>query len=187
MLTSAYLNNQFLIAMPAMADPNFARSVVLMCQHSDEGAMGLVINRTIGMSLMDLLEQMGLQTQLPSVASASVFLGGPVQTERGFVLHDVGPVYQSSISLSDELMLTTSKDVLEAISLGKGPRRFLVALGYAGWGAGQLEEEIRANAWLNMPAATDLVLSAPIEARWQAAVQRVGVDLSRLSSQSGHA
>lgn len=187
MLQSTFFANNLLIAMPGLNDPNFSRSVTFMCQHNAEGALGIVINRLSDLKLMDLLEQMQISTDLPQIANAPVFLGGPVQTDRGFVLHEPCGEWHSTVRVSEEVCLTTSRDVLEAMAAGEGPRRSLVALGYAGWGAGQLEEEMLANSWLSVNAAAEVLFHAPVESRWQRAVALTGIDPNRLSSFSGHA
>lgn len=187
MLETSNFANQLLIAMPGLNDPNFSRSVTFLCQHNEDGALGIVINRLSDLRLNDLLEQMQIMTALPEVANAPVFIGGPVQTDRGFVLHEPGGDWHSTVQVSPEVSLTTSRDVLEAMAIGEGPRRTLVALGYAGWGAGQLEQEMLANSWLSVAAAAEVLFHAPIETRWGRAVALAGIDPNRLSSVSGHA
>jgi putative transcriptional regulator len=180
MSSPQYLSRHLLIAMPALADPHFARAVTLICQHSDEGAMGLIINRPSEWRLGD---------QVPDhVARQIVLAGGPVQNERGFVLHAPGDVWDSSAALSDELVLTTSRDVLQAIAAGRGPARYVVLLGYAGWSAGQLEQEVRDNAWLTVaPDDNGILFDTPLERRWDASARLLGVDINLLSSTAGHA
>lgn len=173
--------------MPALEDPNFSRSVTLLCQHNAEGAMGLVLNRAADLTLGELLEQMQISTQDASLAATPVLLGGPVNTERGFVLHTPAADYHSSMHLADGLVLTTSRDVLEAMAIGAGPEHALVALGYAGWSAGQLEQELLDNAWLTSPAPQQLLFHTPLEQRWAQAVALAGVDPLRLSRFAGHA
>ena len=185
------LSNQFLIAMPGMSDDNFSGSVVYLCEHSDKGALGLVINKPIDIKLRNLFERVDLTLDREDLVEEPVFFGGPVQTERGFVLHD--PIddhtthYSSTLAVPGGLEMTTSKDVLEALSAGSGPRRVLVTLGYAGWGAGQLEAEMAQNAWLSGPADLDIVFRLPAEKRWEIAANRIGVDLAALSHDVGHA
>ena len=155
------LRHQFLIAMPAMADPNFSGSVVYICDHSDRGALGLVINRPTELSLSTLFERIDLKLEIAPWKDEPVFFGGPVQTERGFVLHVPPGSYSSTLTVTPDISLTTSKDVLEAVAEGSGPEKMLVTLGYSGWGAGQLEGEIAANAWLTVTAnAADSVRHA---------------------------
>jgi len=179
--------NQLLIALPSLADPNFARSVALICQHDDEGAMGVVVNRPSEYTLGDVFDQMGIQTADAALSSQLVLAGGPVHPERGFVLHDGDHEWDSSLAIGDGLFVTTSRDVLEAMARGEGPGRVTVALGCAGWGAGQLEYELTENSWLTAPADAELLFDVPLEARWQAAAGRIGVDMTRMADYSGHA
>jgi len=181
------LANQLLIASPALSDPNFARSVALICQHDDEGAMGVVVNRPSEYTLGEVLRQMNLQAQDPQLAGQVVLAGGPVHPERGFVLHDGLRAWESTMEVADGLYLTTSRDILEAMAAGDGPAHAIVALGCAGWGAGQLEYELGENSWLTAPADAELLFALPLERRWQAAGQRIGVDMTRLTDYSGHA
>ena len=181
------LANQLLIASPALSDPNFARSVALICQHDDEGAMGVVVNRPSEYTLGEVLRQMNLQAQDPQLAGQVVLAGGPVHPERGFVLHDGLRAWESTMEVADGLFLTTSRDILEAMAAGDGPAHAIVALGCAGWGAGQLEYELGENSWLTAPADAELLFALPLERRWQAAGQRIGVDMTRLTDYSGHA
>ena len=186
-IASRYLKHHFLIAMPHMADPNFAQTVTYLVEHNEQGAMGLVINRPNGLNLADVLEQ--LRPGRPVAEHCQhlqIMTGGPVHTERGFVLHPPGWHYQATVEL-DELALTTSQDVLLAIADGYGPERFLIALGYAGWEAGQLEAELLDNAWLTCPADPAVLFDVAVEQRLACATARLGIDLGRLSSQVGHA
>jgi putative transcriptional regulator len=182
-----YLTNHFLIAMPSLLDPNFSRGVTFLCQHSKEGAMGIIVNRAAPLTLGDVLAQMDITTGIEEVASAPVYFGGPVQPERGFVLHDAGGTWDSSFEISPTLAVTTSRDILAAIAEGKGPKRSLVALGYAGWSEGQLEQEMRDNAWLTVGATPTVIFETPPDQRWNAAAALVGIDLSLMSDQAGHA
>ena len=182
-----YLTNQFLIAMPAMDDPNFAQTVTLVCEHSERGALGIVINRTLPMTLGEVFEQLGLDSQRSRVNEQPVLRGGPVQTERGFVLHTPAGTWESSLPFSERMHLTTSRDILDALAAGEGPVSAVIALGYAGWDAGQLEEEMARNAWLTVDADERVLFETPVEQRWQAAAQLLGVDLRSLSSDAGHA
>jgi putative transcriptional regulator len=183
---ATHLTRHLLIALPALSDPNFSRSVALICQHDDNGAMGVMINRPSEYTLGEVLGQMGIETEDANLRERVVLSGGPVHPERGFVVHD-GPPWDSSLALGDGLYLTTSRDVLEAMADGGGPARALVALGCAGWGAGQLELEIGENSWLTAPADGELLFEEPLGQRWQAAAGRIGVDLFRLTDYSGHA
>jgi putative transcriptional regulator len=182
-----YLDNQFLVAMPAMADPNFSRSVTLMCQHTEQGAIGITINRESDFTLGEVLDQLEIPCRDETLRGAPVLEGGPVHRDRGFVLHTPMEGFDSSLPLSDEVMVTTSRDVLARIAEGRGPERYLVALGYAGWGDGQLEHEMRENAWLSVPADANLLFDLPLEQRWASAVSALGVDISYLHGVGGHA
>nr|WP_298155444.1 YqgE/AlgH family protein [uncultured Pseudoxanthomonas sp.] len=181
------LANQLLIASPALADPNFSRSVTLICQHDDDGAMGVVVNRASEYTLGEVLRQMNLASRDPRLEEQVVLAGGPVHPERGFVLHDSAHAWESTLEVADGLFLTTSRDILEAMAAGEGPAHAVVALGCAGWGAGQLEYELGENSWLTAPADAELLFAVPLEQRWQAAGQRIGVDMTRLTDYSGHA
>ncbi|KAF1711440.1 YqgE/AlgH family protein [Pseudoxanthomonas kalamensis DSM 18571] len=181
------LANQLLIALPALDDPNFARTVALVCQHDGEGAMGVVVNRASEYTLGEVLQQMELDTDDAALRECVVLSGGPVHPERGFVLHDGSRHWDSTLEVADNLYLTTSRDVLEAMAAGKGPEHAVVALGCAGWGAGQLESELADNSWLTAPADAELLFALPLEARWLAAGGRIGVDMTRLTDYSGHA
>src|SRR3546814_534074 len=242
--TSTSLANQLLVALPSLADPNFARSVALICQYDEDGAMGVVVNRPSEFTLGDVFEQMGIETDDDELAAQPVLAGGPVHAERGFVLHDGEKEWDSSLVIGEGLYVTTSRDVLEAMARGEGPARstvalgcagwggqaeggvFLqdgekgvdsglvvgeglyvttsrdvleamargegparstVALGCAGWGAGQLEYELTENSWLTVPADAELLFATPLDARWQAAAGRLGVDMTRVADYSGHA
>ena len=185
--TESSLTGQLLVAMPQMADPRFARSVVYLCAHSADGAMGLVINRLIDSLTFDsLLEQIGVE-RTDAGGSMPIHFGGPVESSRGFVLHTTDYLQDSSLVIEDDIALTATVDVLKAIARGEGPRRRVLALGYAGWAAGQLDAEIQANGWLLVPADIDLVFGLDNEAKWQQAIAKIGIDLSLLSSEAGHA
>ena len=186
-MKGASLHNHFLIAMPAMADPNFVRTVTLVCEHSEQGAMGLVINRPIDLQLRDVFSEVGIDADRAHDREAPVFFGGPVQTNRGFVVHEPAGHWEATLRLGETLGVTTSRDVLQAIAEQRGPDRYLVTLGYAGWSPGQLEREISENAWLHCPADRAILFEIPAEQRWQAAAALVGVDLSTLSGEAGHA
>lgn len=181
------LANQLLIALPALGDADFARSVTLICQHDAEGAMGVMVNRASEYTLGEVLSQMDIACNQDSLVGQVVLAGGPVHPERGFVLHSGDRLWDSTLTVTGNLAVTTSRDILEAIAQGDGPDNAVVALGCAGWGAGQLEQELIDNRWLNAPADAELLFELSLEARWQAAAGRIGVDLARLADYSGHA
>jgi len=183
----ANFTGHFLIAMPGMVDPHFAHTLTYVCEHSDEGALGIVVNKPIDMKLSSLFEQIDIALPDAQLGEAPIHFGGPVQVDRGFVLHRPLGNWQSTLAIRDDLGLTTSKDVLEAMSRGDGPRDVLVSLGYAGWSAGQLEQEIAQNAWLTVAADPAVLFDTPIEARLPAAMRLLGIDFSRLSEDVGHA
>lgn len=185
--TPTPLANQLLIALPALADSNFARSVALICQHDADGAMGIVVNRPSEYTLGEVLGQMGLEGGDETMRAQPVLAGGPVHPERGFVLHDGGMHWDSTLAITDQLFLTTSRDILEAMARGEGPHNAIVALGCAGWGSGQLEHELTENDWLTAPADAELLFELPLDARWQAAAGRIGVDFAHLADYAGHA
>ncbi|MBU2884436.1 YqgE/AlgH family protein [Gilvimarinus agarilyticus] len=182
------LRNQFLIAMPGMEDPNFIHSVTYICEHSDDGAMGLVINLPMDITLAEIYQQLGLSCDDTS-AQSTALAGGPVGAERGFVLHPnlEQQRWQSTTSISPQIALTASKDILESMSRGEGPEHYIVALGYAGWEQGQLEQEIAENAWLTVPADDQILFHTPAEQRWSAAARDLGIDLNLISNSVGHA
>ncbi len=181
------LTGQLLIAMPGMADPRFQRTVVYICAHNDEGAMGLVINRLFGsISFADLLEQLDIKPP-PTPVGVRVHYGGPVESGRGFVLHSTDFLRDGTLQVDDDVALTATVDILRAIVDGHGPQHRLLALGYAGWGPGQLDQEMQANGWLNAPADTRLVFDLDIDAKWERAIAKLGVSLSMLSGEAGHA
>ena len=181
------LTSQLLIAMPGMEDPNFSSTVTLICEHNDEGALGIVINRPLSLNLGGLFEQLDLADADPNAAMNPVLMGGPVGQERGFVLHEPMQDFANTLAVSSEIRLTLSRDILDAMANGDGPGKSLVALGYAGWEAGQLESEMLANSWLNVAATPDIVFDLPFKDRWQAAAAALGIDMSRLSPDAGHA
>lgn len=187
MTATISLANHLLIAMPGMQDPNFSTTVTLICEHSDAGALGIVINRPSGMTLGGLFEQLDLEDADPAAARRPVLVGGPVGPERGFVLHEAAYSYEHSLSVSGDIRLTLSRDVLDAMATGRGPGKSLVALGYAGWEAGQLDREMLANSWLTVEATPRLVFDLPFDQRWAAAAGTLGVDISRMSGDAGHA
>ncbi len=179
--------NQLLIALPALADPNFSRSVTLICQHDADGAMGLVVNRTSEYTLGEVLAQMQIEGGDDALRASAVLAGGPVHPERGFVLHDGAREWDSTLAVVDGLYVTTSRDILEAMARGEGPANATVALGCAGWGAGQLEYELVENSWLTAPAEAALLFDTPLEQRWQRAAAVIGVDMARMADYAGHA
>ncbi|MGB3417465.1 MAG: YqgE/AlgH family protein [Mesorhizobium sp.] len=188
-----FLDDQFLIAMPGMKDDRFARAVIYVCAHSDEGAMGLIVNQAQQMLFPDLLVQLGILDEqeairLPPPARDFVVRnGGPVDRSRGFVLHSGDYRVESSLVVSNDICLTATVDILRAISSGNGPRRALMALGYAGWAAGQLESEIAENGWLTCPATPELLFDADIDHQYDKALASIGIDLAHLSGTAGHA
>jgi putative transcriptional regulator len=181
------LTDHFLIAMPNMVDPHFAKSLTFICEHNDQGALGVVVNRPIEMNLHALLEQVSIAPGDDAFKSIPVHFGGPVQVDRGFVLHVPRGEWQSTLAVGADVGLTTSKDILEAVALGQGPRQILVTLGYAGWAPGQLEHELAQNAWLTVPAKPEVIFELPAEERLPAAMALLGVDFASLSDTAGHA
>jgi putative transcriptional regulator len=173
--------------MPSMMDPNFHQTVTYICEHSEHGALGIVINRPLDMDLGEIFAQLALEQVNPNLAANPILRGGPVQTEHGFVIHESSEKWETTASVADSIQVTTSRDILSAMAIGNGPKRVVVALGYAGWGAGQLEAEITANAWLSVPASTDIIFDTPFEERWCRAAEILGVDLTMLSPEAGHA
>jgi putative transcriptional regulator len=186
-MSNMNLTNHFLIAMPAMTDPFFAKSLTYVCEHNDEGAMGIVVNRPISLNLSELFAQINMPLTQPELEDMPVHFGGPVQTDRGFVLHNAGGQWQSTLQVNDKIELTTSKDILQAVGAGTGPRNLLVTLGYAGWSEGQLEQELAANAWLSVLATEHILFDLPAEEKLAAAMALLGVDYASLSEEAGHA
>ena len=184
---SINLTNHFLIAMPNMADPYFAKSLTYVCEHNEQGALGVVVNRPIDMTLQALFERLSLTLKHKDLSDAPIYFGGPVQTDRGFVLHEPAGNWQSTLRVRDAIGLTTSKDILEAVGRGEGPQKLLVTLGYAGWSAGQLEHELGQNAWLTVEAKDAIIFDLPSEERLPAAMELLGVDYARLADSAGHA
>lgn len=187
MADATALTNQFLIAMPGLRDPVFARSVAFICQQGEEGAMALMVNRLSEYTLGDVLGQMQMHSDDPAVLETPVLVGGPVQPERGFVLHSPEGSWEASFSISPQLSVTTSRDILAAMAAGNGPRQALVTLGYTGWSPGQLEHELRENTWLTAPVSPAILFDTPLASRWEAAAAQVGVDLARLARYAGNA
>ncbi len=188
-----HLANQFLIAMPGMVDPNFSGSVIYLFEHTERGAMGLVVNRPTEVDLATLFDKIELKLEIAPLLDQPVYFGGPVQIERGFVLHEPSSevLYSSSLAVPGGLTMTTSKDVLEAVAAGNGPGKFLMTLGYAGWSAGQLEEEIALNGWINVPLSQqqmiDIIFDTPSSLRYERTMGHLGFDPSHLSGEAGHA
>lgn len=186
MSDAAFFKNQFLVAMPGLEDENFSHTVSLLCEHNDAGAIGLVINKPTELKLGEMMEQMGLEHDALA-EDAIVYWGGPVQPERGFVIHRRPGGWESSLQLAEDLYITTSRDILRAIGKGDGPEHYFVVLGYAGWGAGQLETEVLHNSWLNTPISSQVLFQVPVRDRWQAATRLLGVDVTQLAGHAGHA
>jgi putative transcriptional regulator len=187
MADSQFLTNQFLIAMPNLMDPNFFHSVTYICEHSEEGAMGIVINQPVELTVDELITQIGMEKTTSRPLDQWVYRGGPVETERGFVLHQPIGNWESTLPITDNIAVSTSNDIVEAIAAGEGPEHCLVALGYAGWGAGQLEQEMVDNAWLSGPADAGIIFNTKAEKRWEAAARLLGIDINSLSGDAGHA
>lgn len=181
------LTNQLLIAMPGMADPNFSSTVTLICEHNEDGALGIVINRPLNLKLAGLFEQLAVSDADIDAGDSPVVSGGPVGTERGFVLHDKKHQFENTLSVSDDIQLTFSRDVIDAMAVGDGPEKALVAIGYAGWESGQLEEEMLANSWLSVAATPELIFDTPFEDRWDSAARLIGIDMASLAPDAGHA
>lgn len=187
MTEASNLKGHFLIAMPNLADPNFSKTVTYLCDHNDDGAMGLVVNRPLDLDFASLLDHLDIHDAREQADYIPIYQGGPVQTERGFVLHEGLGDWEATMPVNQEIGVTFSQDIIEAIAHGEGPPQFLIVLGYAGWGAGQLEQELGSNAWLNGPADTSILFDTPIEQRWTASANHLGVQLKHLSSDIGHA
>lgn len=187
MSDSGYLTNQFLIAMPAMTDVNFSQTVTYIWEHNADGALGIIINRPLQMRLADVFEQLKMPASATAIGHQSVLQGGPVQTDRGFVVHHIGGQWEHTRQISSRIQVTTSPDILNAMAQGNGPETALVALGYAGWSAGQLENELVQNAWLTVPADERIIFDTPFEQRWRAAGRLLGIDLATISPDVGHA
>ena len=185
--TTINLTDHFLIAMPAMADPNFARTLTYIAEHTENGAMGVIVNRPIDMRVATLFERIDIPFEQPAFANLPVYFGGPVQSDRGFVLHRPAGQWHSTLRVSDSVGLTSSRDVLQALAIDGKPSEVLIALGYAGWSAGQLEHELAQNAWLTVPADLGIVFDLPPEERLAAAMQLLGIDFAKLSDVAGHA
>lgn len=182
------LTNQLLVAMPSLADPEFSQTVTLVCEHSpDKGALGIVINKPLPMTLGEVFEQMNLEPQDAQLGARAVLRGGPVHRDRGFVVHRPGGKWDSSHNVSEGIQVTTSRDVLAAMARGEGPADAFIALGYAGWEVGQLEREMRDNAWITLPVDERILFEMPFEERWHAVWRQLGIDVGRMSHVAGHA
>ena len=182
-----YLERQLLLAMPGMVDSNFVGSVTLLCQHNEAGAIGITINRLSNFTLGEIFSQLHIDCGNDTIRTLPVLEGGPVAPDRGFVLHSPHQGYESSMDVGQEIMVTTSRDVLADIAAGSGPEKYIVALGYAGWGGGQLENEMLANAWLSVSADTDIVFDMSLPSRFDEALGRLGIKIDQLHSEAGHA
>ena len=182
-----FLTNQFLIAMPAMTDANFAQTVTFIWEHNEDGALGIIINRPLQMRLADVFEQLKMPSNSGALGDQPVMQGGPVQTDRGFVVHHAGGTWEHTRQVSSRIQVTTSPDILTAMASGTGPETALVALGYAGWSAGQLENELIQNAWLTVPCDERILFDTPYDQRWHAAGRLLGIDLTTISPHVGHA
>lgn len=187
MIDEPRLSNHFLIAMPSLEDGIFSQSVTYICEHDENGALGITINRPSEISLAEILSQLQIDTSSEHTLNQTVLNGGPVQIDRGFILHTPVGNWDSSLKVTDNIAVTTSQDVIQAIASNKGPTRSLIALGYSGWGPGQLEHELSENSWLSCPATEEILFDIPIEKRWRTAALLLGIDLQLLSSQTGHA
>lgn len=187
MIEGSYLQHHLLIAMPGMADRNFSQTVTYLCEHNADGALGIIINRPSDLRLSQLMAQMELPPPERPEFDSQVYYGGPVSAERGFVLHEEPGPWEASLFVAQTMHVTTSRDILTAIAKGQGPSRYLLALGYAGWGAGQLEQEMRDNAWLAVRANSEILFDLPASGRLAAAIGLLGVDWRQLGSEAGHA
>lgn len=187
------LANQFLVAMPSLDESYFGRTLIYLCEHDDEGAMGIVLNKPTDLSIGQVLTEMNLVEEDDEsddkklLDDKNVLSGGPVQTDRGFILHNDNKRWSSSLNLTDQITVTTSKDILENLTSTEKPERFVMALGYAGWSPGQLEQELADNTWLTIDADPDLIFNTPIAKSWEAALQKIGISAEQLTSFSGHA
>ena len=182
-----YFTNHFLIAMPTLMDPNFFHSVTFICEHNEHGAMGIVINQPVDLILGDLAEQLHFETTDEVALLQPIYRGGPVDNERGFVLHRPLGKWESTLDITDDIGISTSNDIVSALAAGRGPRDSLIALGYAGWGAGQLEQELADNAWLSGPADARIIFETRAEQRWVEAARLLGIDINSMSGDVGHA
>lgn len=181
------LTDHFLIAMPAMDDPYFSKSLIYIAEHNDQGALGIIVNRPIDMSLATLFEKIDVPFESPGMANLPIFFGGPVQTDRGFVLHRPVGEWQSTLAVNQDVGLTSSRDVLQAVAREGQPREIMVTLGYSGWGAGQIEHELAQNVWLTVPADPHILFELPYEDRLPSAMEILGIDFKNLATNAGHA
>lgn len=182
-----YFSNQLLIAMPALQDDNFDHTVSLICEHNEEGAMGFVLNRPTELHISELFEHMGIEPTVPLDPKCRLHTGGPVQPERGFVIHTPIGNWESTLEVAPDIGITASRDILEAIANGTGPEKQIITLGYAGWSGGQLEQEIAANSWLNIPSSLNLIFDTEGSELWRESANRIGIDISQLTTEAGHA
>jgi len=187
MIKETCLANHFLIAMPSLEDGDFSQSVTFICEHDDNGALGIIINRLSEIGLDEILYQLQITSDKTESQNQIILNGGPVQMDRGFILHSPMGQWDSSLKVTDSIAVTTSQDIMQAIANNEGPENALIALGYAGWGPGQLEYEMSINSWLSCPATEDILFKTPIKKRWKAAAMLLGIDLQLLSNQTGHA
>lgn len=185
-MTFTSFKDHFLVAMPGLDDPNFHQSVTYICEHHEDGAMGIIINQPLKLTLKELFEHLDMNTQLENNEHL-LFSGGPVHKERGFVLHSSERQWETTLPIGDGVSLTGSKDILEAIANNEGPEQYIIALGYAGWDAGQLEEEIAANSWLTVPADQQIIFETDYDKRWESAARKLGIDLHLIAQTPGHA
>jgi putative transcriptional regulator len=181
------LTDNFLIAMPALEDPYFANSLIYICEHNENGALGIIVNRPIDMNLAGLFERIDITLAAESLANLPGYFGGPVQLDRGFVLHRPVGQWQSTLAVNGEVGLTSSRDVLNSVASGGLPEEIIVTLGYSGWDAGQLEDELARNSWLTVPAMAEILFDLPPEERLPAAMQKLGISFTQLSDLAGHA
>ena len=186
-MDSMNLTHHFLIAMPGLNDPNFHHTVTYICSHNEEGAMGIVINKPLDLMLGEILEQMDITLEDEIARDTPIYDGGPVQSDRGFILHQYDHDWDSSLKVNEQIGIATSMDILDAIAIGKGPENTFIALGYAGWSAGQLEKEMQDNIWLSGPAESHIIFNTPVNQRWNSAANLLGIDIDQLSSDVGHA
>lgn len=187
MSEASSLTNHFLIALPTLQDPNFSRTVTYICEHTNEGTMGIIVNRPSALQLTDILHHMGIEETPDTPADMRIFIGGPVQEDRGFLLHSPAKRWDSTLVITDDLAVTTSQDLVKALAKNEGPDNILFALGYAGWGPGQLEQELQQDAWIFGPASDEILFHTPVEQRWEAAAKLAGVDVNLISNIGGHA
>ncbi|WP_456378349.1 YqgE/AlgH family protein [Thiolapillus sp.] len=187
MSEASSLTNHFLIALPALQDPNFSRTVTYVCEHTSEGTMGIIINRPSTLALADILQHMDIPGTGNTPKEMPIYIGGPVQEDRGFLLHSPAKRWDSTLVITDDLAVTTSRDMVQALAKGEDPEQIFFALGYAGWGPGQLEQELQQDSWLFGPASREIIFHTPAEERWEAAANLAGVDVNLISNIGGHA